>query len=68
MDEINQAWYRACKEIINRCVVQNMYANAIGLLEIAMQEAQKRTEPHNPINQESAQLRGITKEQQNDQG
>ena len=42
LSDNNLAWYRACKEIIERCVAPDMYANARGLLDKAMQAA---TEP-----------------------
>jgi hypothetical protein len=41
-DEHDQTWFRACREIIDRCVAPDMYANALAMLERAAAEARKR--------------------------
>lgn len=41
----NEAWYRACMEIIDRCVAPDMYANARAMLEMALDAAQNRNNP-----------------------
>lgn len=35
----DEAWYFACKEIIDRCVAPDMYGNALALLDKALSYA-----------------------------
>ncbi len=36
---LHEAWYRVCREIIDRCVAPEMYGNAHDLLAAAMRHA-----------------------------
>ncbi len=42
-NENDEAWRKACKEIIDRCVAPDMYANAMAMLDRAYLESKKGT-------------------------
>jgi hypothetical protein len=50
----NEQWFRACKEIIDRCVAPDMYGNARALLDRALREASESTHPQ--ADQQAAQV------------
>jgi len=41
--DIDHAWYLACRQIIDRYVAPNMYANAMEMLEVAHMHENHRT-------------------------
>lgn len=46
--EMNRSWFLACKEIIDRCVAPDMYADARGMLDKALYESMIAAAPPLP--------------------
>jgi len=44
-EALNESWFLACKEIIDRCVAPDMYANARQLLDLAMRKSLSQPMP-----------------------